>query len=260
MNREEKALKKMLAQWEAPTMSDEETERLSEILRQEIKRKPLISERHIMGGILNQMGHISPVTWACQVLVLILGGHLLSEMQSESILQTVALIIPLIGLVGFPELMKSFHCDMWELEESCFYNLREILLMKMMIFGMVDGMILCILMGAAGKGGMEWYEVLCSILIPYNLSCTVYLELFRVMKRKCSGYALVMAGFFMVVILYVIRQITIVWNGTVTETAVKALAVVGCGISLLLLIIVAGRILSSMKEEEQGKWNFVQNV
>ena len=92
--------------------------------------------------IVNQFKYISPLLWFSQLLAIGLCMLLISQIGSDTdltaILSAISFIVALLGVVGFPEVCKSFSYQMWELEQSCKYNLRQIVAIKLSIIGTID--------------------------------------------------------------------------------------------------------------------------
>lgn len=260
MTDEEKQLMNLLKQYKAPDMEQSRVEQMERRLYQELSGTFLTPEKRMLGGIWSQAGYISPVTWMFQLLILLAGAALVSMQTEEALWLGMTVLVPLIGLVGVPELAKSFHCGMWELEESCFYNLREIVMMKMVIFGVVDGVLLLAMLWMAGRGGMGFTESVAAILIPFNCSNAIYLELFRFFKRRCTGYVLAAAAFLTIMVFLSFRQVMPLMPAAVSGLAVEMAAVLAGGISLLALLGSGRHLLKHMKKEEQTLWSFEQIV
>lgn len=260
MTGEEKQLMDLLKRYQAPDMEQDRVEQLERRLRQELSCTFLTPEKRMLGGIWSQVGYISPVTWMFQLLILLAGAALVSMQTEEALWLGMTVLVPLIGLVGVPELAKSFHCGMWELEESCFYNLREVMMMKMVIFGVADAVLLLAMLWMAGRGGMGLAESVVSILIPFNCSNAIYLELFRLLKRRCTGYVLAAAAFLTIMVFLASGQVAPLMFAEVTGLAVEKAAVLAGGISLLALFGSGRHLLKHMKKEEQTLWSFGQIV
>ena len=96
--------------------------------------------------IVNQFKYISPLLWSSQLLAIGLCMLLISQIGSDTdltaILSAISFIVALLGVVGFPEVCKSFSYQMWELEQSCKYNLRQIAAIKLSIIGTIDQLII----------------------------------------------------------------------------------------------------------------------
>ena len=92
--------------------------------------------------IFNQLKYISPLLWISELLAMGLCLFIASQINSgtdmTAVLSGISFIVALLGVIGFPEICKSFSCQMWELEQSCKYNLRQIVAMKPSIIGTVD--------------------------------------------------------------------------------------------------------------------------
>ena len=112
-------------------------------------------------------------------------------------LLSLLLCAPIIGIVGFTEIMRSYRQNMWELEQACRYNLRQLMGMRLLIFGIVDSLVAC---GVAIMGigaGIRTWELLFFFFIPQILSDCVYLYLMARFRRRFQGTALLGAAVLM---------------------------------------------------------------
>ena len=79
---------------------------------------------------------------------------------------------------------------MWELEQACRYNLRQLMGMRIIIFGIADTLAAC---GVAVMGlgaGVQAWELVFFYFIPQILSDCVYLYLMARFRRRFQGTAL----------------------------------------------------------------------
>lgn len=92
--------------------------------------------------IFNQFRYISSLLWMAESVSAILCILIISQINVNTditlALSSLSFIMALLGIVGFPELCKSFSYQMWELEQSCKYNLRQLVSLKLFIIGMID--------------------------------------------------------------------------------------------------------------------------
>lgn len=200
-------------------------------------------------------GSLSPFTWLLQAgLLLLLGfAFLVDWMDGEMVAVFTA---PLMGIVGMLELMRSYAWNMWELEQSCRYNLLQMMSIKMMILGLMDLLVLLVAgaAGAYGRFGMNGF--LLQILIPFLLSDALYLWLLGRFRNTCGIGMLLAAGMFMAVgNLQVAKGIEAgfeisKWMGGPNAAGLLTLLSVG------ILAISIYRFLKSCDGEERKVWNF----
>lgn len=256
MNREEMQLKTMLLHIEAPQLTGAQKDRLNHLIAHEASQMAWMPHKPLAQRILEQAAYLSPRTWALQFMVLALGILFLLAGEEGVTAASLSAFIPLIGLIGVPELAKSFSNGMWELEESCFYNLRQVILLKMLLFGIVDGILLLTMIAAAGSQGTGAAEAFYYLAVPFNLSTACYLGLFHVLKRRCDGFVLAAAG-----ILMVLAGLAAQRYGLFQITWFLRLAGQGCiwlvvAVSQALLAGMGYHLIHQFDKEEESLWNF----
>ena len=163
--------------------------------------------------IVNQFKYISPLLWLSQLLAIGICMLLISQISSDTdmtaILSAISFIVALLGVVGFPEVCKSFSYQMWELEQSCKYNLRQIVAIKLSIIGTIDLIIiLAITLFTSLQTELPMWEMALYLFVPFNLACIVsffvtslarnpltwpvsylfLLQALREIKTRCSPY------------------------------------------------------------------------
>ena len=149
--------------------------------------------------ILNQIKYISPLLWGTELVVFAICVWIVSQTSVDSditlVLSSLSFCVAALGIFGFPELCKSFPFQMWELEQSCKYNLRQIVTLKLAILGTLD---LLLTMGLAVVVGAQisipLWEVAVYLLVPFNLSCIVSFFTLGILRDKESEWLLLPVG------------------------------------------------------------------
>lgn len=136
-----------------------------------------------------ETAHISPLYWLMQAAVLITLRMLGFD---HTALFGAA---PAVAVIGFCELTRCFGCGMWELEQSCKYDLRRLLLAKLAVTGCCD---LCVLVAAScitgGDNALDGIIATTTVFSAANLLC---LNVFSVCRdRSFRRYALAAAAIF----------------------------------------------------------------
>lgn len=147
--------------------------------------------------IVNQFKYISPFLWLSQLLAIGLCMLLISQMNSDTditaFLSAISFIVALLGVVGFPEICKSFSYQMWELEQSCKYNLRQIVAIKLSIIGTIDLLIIiAITLFTSLQTKLPIWEMALYLFVPFNLACIVSFFVTSLARNKNSIFP---AGF-----------------------------------------------------------------
>ena len=140
-----------------------------------------------------------------------------------------------------------------ELEQSCCFHLRKLMAAKMAVMGIVDGVFLIFLMAAVGNRGSGLSGAVLAVLVPFLLSNAVYLWLFRVLKRHCSGYVLTAAGICMAGGMLMLKQYLPDLPSAVSSGAAAAIGTAG----FVLLLVSGYGVLKQVDREETVVWNCV---
>lgn len=96
-----------------------------------------------MTSLRNQLGYIRICFWISGLLFILVALFItLLYGTNTSSIYLISALLPFISLTALLELMKSRAYQMEELEMSCRYNLSQIMLMRMIIIGFMDFLLL----------------------------------------------------------------------------------------------------------------------
>ena len=256
MNRKERQMKAYMETIRPPELSESRWEILNAVIAEESGKKVWIPRKSMAQRVWEQAAYISPLTWGFQLIFLLFGLYLLNQEMTGVMVKELAVLIPLTGIIAVPEFMKSFSRGMWELEESCFYNMRQLILLKMVIFGIADGLLITVLIAAAGSRGIRLTEAFYYIAVPFNLSNACYLFLFQLLKRRCSGYILAAAGCFMVAAGWMAQRYQLLDISRLTALLGPGTVWIAVGVSAAVLAGSVIRLLHGFEKEEGMIWSF----
>ena len=98
---------------------------------------------------------------------------------------TFILIVSILFFID--ELFKSFTTGMWELEQTLKYELRQHTIVKLLIMGLID-MILVFLMSIIVQPtlSISLLNILLYLLVPYNLICIILFSILTMWRNKCT--------------------------------------------------------------------------
>lgn len=157
--------------------------------------------------LLRQLPYISLWIWPLQFLVL-LSFFLLFQREKLTVETLVLLSFtgPLLAILPIADLVRSFGCNMWEMESACRYDLRQITAMRLCIIG--GGDILVLLLGCClyGRRFSAIWEFGLYILLPFLISSCVYLWELNHFSRKCGIYMLGTTGILLCIAGSVVLQ------------------------------------------------------
>lgn len=89
------------------------------------------------------------------------------------------------------ELFKSFTNNMWELEQTFKYDLRQHTAMKMLVFGVFD-LLLIVILAVVGKQifPVSFLSFALYLLVPFNVFCIVLFSIFTLIRNNLSNLLL----------------------------------------------------------------------
>ena len=153
-------------------------------IRLEAGRKKVIYRPSLPEIFRNELSLISVNYWYLQAVLLCVGiwlsGRAGSLYGPESLLTEAGIspemfllpvlsaLLALTGITGFGELAKCFSCRMAELEQSCYLNLRQLMMVRMAITGAVNLLFLgCFIGISQGRRQAGLIRISLSLLPPY---------------------------------------------------------------------------------------------
>lgn len=198
-------------------------------------------------------GYISFWSWFLQGAVAVMAGYLAVSGDVRFVM-IVGCVMPLLACIACTEVRRGYTCGMWELEKACRYDLRQVMLLKMQIMGLVD---IVIALGLAAFGtemGMGLPQAILMILVPYFLSGAVFFFLLCKTDRQVSNYVLTGAGILMAAVCYMIPELCSgIWWRFINSHAEWAALILLVSVDLLLLAV--RRFLKECDVEEKRTWS-----
>ncbi|AYW50076.1 beta-carotene 15,15'-monooxygenase [Tetragenococcus halophilus] len=132
---------------------------------------------------------ISLKIWLMQLLSFLLSAWVLANFPLiqviTPVIQTVTFILLFSILFFADELFKSFTTGMWELEQTLRYDVRQHILMKLLLFGLIDMFVMLSLSAIAFQVmPVHFVSILFYLLVPYNLVCLLVFSIVTVWRNK----------------------------------------------------------------------------
>ncbi len=192
--KQEAEIRAFLKKSEQPYIDEERKRRMLELLRIERKKLHVRSRKSYAKRVLEQAGYLSPLAWILQGAAVLFLGWLIHVEERNSILAGLLTCAPMLGVIGFAEILRSYQQNVWELEQACRYNLRQLMGMRLLIFGAVDSLLACCVIISGFQAGIRAEELLVFFLIPQMLSDSVYLYLMTRLRQRFQVTALIASG------------------------------------------------------------------
>ena len=150
-------------------------------------------------------------TWLIQFLVvlLILGttrAHVLDQSSLKTIINSYLICLIFSILFFLDEIYKSFTSGMWILEQSFKYDLRQHTLVKLILFGFLDLLIiLFISLVAKAALALSIIRLILYLLVPYNIFCLFIFSTVTMWRNRISRFSLwAIAGMISVGTLFIV--------------------------------------------------------
>lgn len=134
-------------------------------------------------------------TWIIQLFIFLSGITMALNFKNlqpiSEIMLCITGVIFISALFFLDELFKSFTTGMWELEQTFKYDLRQHIMMKLLIFGIID-MVIVILLSLMTKSivSLPLYQILVYVLVPYNIVCIILFSLITIWRKQLHNYFL----------------------------------------------------------------------
>jgi len=148
-------------------------------------------------------------TWLFQFALLILTTILITNViHDESfvfIIQSLTVIVIFSVIFFIDEVFRSFTSGMWELEQTLKYDLRQHIIIKLLIFGLADLLlIVCLAFISQGVLAISFLKIILYLLVPFNISCIVLFSLFTVWRNTLSSVVFwISSGIVLVSVLFI---------------------------------------------------------
>ncbi len=99
--------------------------------------------------------------------------------MNPNTLWVLSALIPFLGLLAVAESTRSATYGMQELEMSARFSLKSVVLARMSILGLLDGLVICCLIPLCRGGNLSLLQTGIYLLVPYLLTVNASLWLTR---------------------------------------------------------------------------------
>lgn len=131
-------------------------------------------------------------TWLLQFALLALTTNLITQVMNDEpfilIMQSLTVAVMFSAIFFIEELFRSFTTGMWELEQTLKYDLRQHTMIKLLIFGLTDLLlIICLAFICQGVMAISFWKIVLYLLVPFNITCIVLFSLFTIWRNTLSS-------------------------------------------------------------------------
>lgn len=208
--------------------------------------------------LLDQIPYISKLAWvlfsACMVFLcyMFFKGYY----NTETLLG-LSTLTPFLSAMAFCEVLKSYYSKMWELEQSCKYNLQQIMSLRLIIIGSVNYITMLVFFIFCMNANLKAGIVLFLIIIPYQCENIVFFKLIQYFRSfEKSGFIVMCTAVLMSVGIYLCINIA-------TKSRIDFSSFMNTGNALLLTVLTFGIMLfynirlrnSNIGKEDSAQWN-----
>jgi len=170
--------------------------------------------------------------------------------SSEINLWVVSSLMPFLALISVMELSRSSMFKMAEMEASCLFGLPQLLLARMMILGIWNGLLLMIIVIAVNFYMPEGIiRIIVYLLAPYLLVSGLSLYLINNRKERNTIYSCTAIAVFVSICGILLQRILKNYDGKFDIWIMISLLVIG-------LCIVFTQIRKMYQKWEEDRWNF----
>ena len=254
----DKRLKKVLNEYEVPDILNTKMQETIRCAKTELHKRNLIARPSFIEVLIGQIQYISSTVWIAQIILIGIFSILLLNSKPNllpniTLMPVISACGPIIALIGVPELSKSFTHNMWELEESCRFNLYKLTSMRLMIVGMVDIIVMTILVAISSTVFIgSFISLVLYMFVPFNVASFIYFTIISRIKSKNVNYITVATGIFISVVLNQISN-----QAQLYQTVFTGIWGLMFFVSAILLIWQVARTLKRQKQQEELQWNSI---
>lgn len=207
-----------------------------DILQKEISEKPigiLNSRKLIIRGQIRYMDKSVIVIHALLCMVLSAVGVIMScqGASKDDMLLFSMMLAGVMGIVSIVQTGRIFSSGIAELSESCYFNIKQIVALHMVLSGVIN---LTFLLLSVFFVGIQWkmnlLQVGLYLLVPFVMTQCCCLRVLLTEAGRKNTYLLVMTGIFSIIFYLIIASIPELYR--ITALAVWCIAFI---IGLLLL-------------------------
>lgn len=177
-------VKSRLRQYQPPEVETEKYCEMQKKAQAEIAKGKILPRLHLFERIWIQAEYLSIWFWITEGILLVAGIVLTQTADKESYITFGYVLSPLLAMIGFPAVLKSFSNGVGELEQSCRYNLREIFGMRILLTGVTEAVVLVIVLGIGELKEGSMMESVLKVFVPFLFSTAVYFWIIRHVSTK----------------------------------------------------------------------------
>jgi len=197
---------------------------------------------------------LSPSFWliegaAALTLLFVLTDWGSGEQAVRTMLAEVSALAAGAAVLGIPEILRPVTGRMWELEQSCRINSRQLMSARMVLVAGLDlALFTLIALALGGKAGVEVWRVMLYLLTPFTFCALLFFAAFRLLHNRMAVWLLAALDGGMAL------GVRVLADTMLYEPAAAGIWAAVLAAELILLVPLTGRILTKLSEEG-AKWS-----
>lgn len=190
----EKKIRKDLQQFTVPHYDRNKMQETIHLAKQAYQENLLSRRIGFWEFIAMQVRFIGHWVWLAQLVLLMAALFILNRchigtVDMQSIFLLLSSIAPIIALVSFPEIIKSYSNNMEEIEASTRFSMRKLMGARMLILGLADLCSLTIILAVSAAGNTSLIlRMILYLFVPFNLTCCACMTVIDHVKSRYTGY------------------------------------------------------------------------
>lgn len=188
--------------------------------------------------LYDQTCYIHKRWWGLQFILLLFTGMFVHGANSWAVQRMLGIAASLFVIMVMPEMWKNRSSDSVEIEGAAYFSIRQIYAARMLLFGVVDGLLLGVFTAVLSLTARVMIgEILIQFFLPMIVTCCICF------RTLCSRYIASEYAACFLSLLWVVVWIQFVLNDRIYQ-AVSAPAWGGiCGIAILYLTYTVKRVM-----------------
>ena len=180
-------------------------------------------------------------TWLIQFALLTLTTFLITRVINDEpilfIIQCLTVAVIFSAIFFIEELFRSYTYGMWELEQTFKYDLRQHTIIKLLIFGLTDLLIIvCLAFISQGVITISFWNMVLYLLVPFNITCIFLFSFFTAWRNTLSSVVFWIGAGIVLMFVVVFSNLFNVYE----------FGMVYWGVGYILSIIILGFIVTNM--------------
>lgn len=201
---------------------------------------------------ISQIGYIRKRVWICSVTLFALSAFVLYFYNAPlDFVWAVSSAFPFLALVAMSEVTRSCFYGMAELEVSCKHTLSQVTLIRLIVLGVMNSLILlAFLLSFIGKTDFGFFRLGTYLLMPFLINSYALLLLANRFAGRETMYAsAIITGFISLLSIFFTTQWSVIFADRYVPFWIFAL--------VLLIITSTTEIVKLFKRTEESDWNLV---